>query len=284
MSGAGGSDGLQMQVYTSPTRVIAGDRTFSPVTSTLFTSGGEGVLVDAQYYVDDVQALGDMVAASGVRLNIIYVTHGHSDHYFGAGVIAARHPGAEVVALPSVVDYVNANHDGEVKTLQATFGDRAVKPTVLPSALQNDCLKLGPHILRAISVGQGDIAPSTALHAAELDAVIPGDIVYNGVHMMLGLTGPEEWAGWSRSLDAIEALRPKVVVAGHKRPELPDDEPARMLDESRAYIRDFAEAAASDPAPNAIISAMRGKYPDFGNVTTLVFSAHAAAKRLTVRS
>lgn len=163
------------------------------------------------------------------------------------------------------------------------FGDRAVKPTVLPSALPDHRIEVGPHVLRAIEIGQGDIAPSTALQAEALDAVVPGDIVYNGVHMMLGLTGPEQWAAWSRSIDAIEALGPKVVVAGHKRPELPDDEPARLLDQSRAYIRDFAEAATSDPTPDAVIAAMRARYPDFGNPTTLVFSAHATARRMSGR-
>lgn len=76
---------LDMKVYLSPTRVISGAATFSPVSSTLFVGKKEAVLVDAQYYAEDVVALGDVIEKSGKRLTTIYITHGHSDHYFGAG-------------------------------------------------------------------------------------------------------------------------------------------------------------------------------------------------------
>jgi hypothetical protein len=35
-------------------------------------------------------------------------------------------------------------------------------------------------VLRAVSVGQGDTEHSTFLHVPSLDAVVGGDIVYNG--------------------------------------------------------------------------------------------------------
>lgn len=284
MTRAEGPGGLGYQVYLSPTRVIAGDRTFSPVSSTLFTGERDAVLVDAQFYREDVAALGDMIARSGKRLTTIYVTHGHSDHYFGAGEIVRRFPGAKVAALPSVADYIGRNHAEEVKTVGAMFGDRAVVPNLLPQALDGDTIELEGHSLKALDIGQGDISPSTTLWVETLRAAVPGDIVYNGIHMMLGLTGPEQWDQWIRSIDAIEALAPAVLVAGHKRAELPDDEPGRMLAESRAYIRSFAEVARADPSVDAIVSAMSAIYPSFGNLTTLVYSAHMAVRRLTGRS
>ncbi len=78
------------------------------------------------------------------------------------------------------------------------------------------------------------------------------------------------------SIDAIEALAPRVVVAGHRPPEVPDEDPARVLGTTRAYIRDFAAAAGSAASAQDLVAAMQQRYPDHGNLTTLLFSARAA--------
>ena len=90
--------------------------------------------------------------------------------------------------------------------------------------------------------------------------------------------GPAEWAKWIASIEIIERLRPRIVVAGHKKPEAPDDEAEKILNGTRSYIQDFAEAARSFGTVEEIVGAMRSKYPDHGNLTTLVFSAKAAVK------
>ena len=58
---------LGLRVFTSPTRIIAGNpnRTFSPTTSTLIFGATDAVLVDALMITEDVDALGDMIASTG---------------------------------------------------------------------------------------------------------------------------------------------------------------------------------------------------------------------------
>lgn len=129
-----------------------------------------------------------------------------------------------------------------------------------------------------VEVGQGDIAPSAVLHIPSLDAVVAGDVAYNQIHQMLALGGPEEWDKWIASVGIIESLHPRIVVAGHKKPEAPDDEAEKILNGTRSYIQDFAEAARSLGTVEEIVGAMRSKYPDHGNLTTLLFSARAAVK------
>ena len=271
---------LRLQVYTSPTRAIrgAGERTFSPVTSTLITGERDAVLVDAGFIREDVDALGDMIAAAGKRLTTIFVTHGHSDHYFGGGRLAERFPGVRMVAAPGVVEYVRAHRDADVQLLEAMFGDTFTPPTLLPEPLDSDLIDLEGHELRVIDVGQGDIAPSTVLHVPELGAVMVGDIAYHGIHQMLGMSGPADWDAWIRSVDTIERLKPRTVVVGHKKPELSDDDVPAILEGTRDYIRDFAEAAARASSARDIVGAMTARYPDRGNLTTLLFSAGAAAR------
>src|ERR1700724_1949618 len=42
---------------------------------------------------------------------------------------------------------------------------------------------------------------------------------------------------WIATLDRLETLQPKAVVAGHKIPENDDD--PRIIGETREYLRDF---------------------------------------------
>ena len=271
---------LRLKIFTSPYRVIGGDpkRTFSPVTSTLVYGEREAVLIDAQYFAEDVDALGDMIAAVGRTLTTIYITHGHADHWFGIDRLTERFPSARAVATAEVVAHLAAHWEGELATFRGMFGDDLVIPTSPPAVLDGEVIALEGAELRVVKVGQGDIPSSTVLHVPALDAVIAGDVAYNGIHQMLGLGGPAEWRAWLESVDKIAALRPATVIAGHKQPGA-DDAAAPVLEGTRAYIRDFAEAAAASADSRELIAAMRAKYPDHGNLTTLVFSAAAAVKR-----
>jgi glyoxylase-like metal-dependent hydrolase (beta-lactamase superfamily II) len=112
-------------VFTSPTRVIAGDvnRTFSPTTATLIFGATDAVLVDTLMIVEDIDALGDMIASTGKRLTTIFITHGHGDHFFGSDRLIARFPGARAVTTLGVVDYINAHIEDDAKLFAAMFGD-----------------------------------------------------------------------------------------------------------------------------------------------------------------
>ena len=83
---------------------------------------------------------------------------------------------------------------------------------------------------------------------------------------------------WIASIGIIERLSPRIVVAGYKKNEAPDDEAQKTLDGTRSYIQDFAEAARSFGTVEEIVGTMRSIYPNHGNLTTLLFSAKAAVR------
>jgi glyoxylase-like metal-dependent hydrolase (beta-lactamase superfamily II) len=272
---AGAAD-LRAEVFIGPFLPFErGKGTFAATTSTLVFGASEAVLIDAQHIRSDVTALGDLIERTGRRLTTIYVTHGHADHWYGAGELVARFPGARLVATPPVVEYIHQAADVEAQQWAAMFGDRVVKPTAVPEALNGLTLELEGYELRIVEVGQGDIRPSTVVHIPAIEAVVAGDVVYNQIHAMLGLSGPREWERWIQSVDAVEKLSPQMIVCGHKKPESSDREVDRMLDETRTYISDFAEGAQSLNSAEELIGLMKSKYPDFGNNWTLHFSAQS---------
>src|ERR1700753_1040182 len=62
----------------------------SPVASTLIFGSEDAVLTDPGFTADKARELGDWVAAKGRNVTDIFITHGHGDHWFAAGLLAER--------------------------------------------------------------------------------------------------------------------------------------------------------------------------------------------------
>jgi glyoxylase-like metal-dependent hydrolase (beta-lactamase superfamily II) len=280
---ASGTSQLHLEVFVSPTNAIGeSGLTFSPTTSSLIYGDRELVLVDAQYLKRDVSELGNAIEALDRTLTTIFVTHGHADHYFGIGQLAQRFPGARVVATREVVADIAAHGGEQIAAFSAWFGDDLVVPNMLPEPLDESGLTIEGHRLNVIDIDQADISPTAALHVPQLEALIAGDLAYNGIHQYLAATGPAEWSRWAASVDAVTALRPKVVVAGHKKPEASDHDGLTILANTRAYIDDFSRLAAQAESAEELIEAMQERYPDHGNLATLLLSAQTATGTATI--
>src|SRR5918996_58906 len=65
----------------------AKQRLWPPMSSTLIYGKRDAVLVDVFITVEQAGALVDWVEGSGKNLATIYATHGHGDHFFGAGTV-----------------------------------------------------------------------------------------------------------------------------------------------------------------------------------------------------
>jgi glyoxylase-like metal-dependent hydrolase (beta-lactamase superfamily II) len=270
---------LKAEVFVGPLATLEdGKGTFSPTSSTLIYGESDAVLVDAQHLHPDIKALGDMIERRGRRLTTIYITHGHADHYYGISELMRRFPTARAFATHGVVDYIRTNTDYQERQWRQMFGSRVAIPFDVPEVVTAP-LSLEGHELNILELGQADIAPSTALHVPAIDLIVPGDLVYNGIHMMLGLSGPKQWDEWYANVEKLECLKPKMIVAGHKKPEASDGEVKRIFNETKGYIRDFADAAAKATNAEDLVTAMTAKYPDFGNPWTLRFSARSRFPR-----
>jgi hypothetical protein len=157
------------------------------------------------------------------------------------------------------------------------FPGELQETTVLPEALTADEFELEGHALRAVSVGQGDAEFSTVLHVPSAAAVV-GDVVYNGVHMMTAETAEKSREAWTGGLDAVAALNPQIVVAGHKSvgaPDLPES-----ITASQRYLSDFSRIVNEGGGVEDIVNAMLKLHGDRDNPRTLWHSAcTAVAKR-----
>ena len=107
---------LQANVFIGPyLKFEQGGGTFAATTSTLVSGESDAVLIDAQHIRTDVADLAEFIARAGKKLTTIYVTHGHADHWYGAGDLLATFPDARVVATGPVVEYINQAKEVEAQ-------------------------------------------------------------------------------------------------------------------------------------------------------------------------
>jgi glyoxylase-like metal-dependent hydrolase (beta-lactamase superfamily II) len=247
--------------------------TFSPTTSTIVSGPTEVALIDAQYLTDDVRDLGDLIERTGKTLTTIYVTHAHPDHYLGIGPLMERFPEAKCVALPHVVKAIKETRDEHAEQWVLMFGDSSVATDALPHPIEGDTFYVDGSPLKIIEVKQADIHPTTIVHIPAIDVVVAGDAVYNEIHPMLGLSTPDEWQDWLETVDLVEKLKPRMIVAGHRRPDGDDYATDTMIAQTRAYIQQFAAAYQIAKDAEDLIAIMTEKFPHHGNLWTLWFSA-----------
>ena len=81
---------------------------FSPQASTLIYGSQDAVLTDPPMTTDQARLVGDWVAAKGRNVTDIFITHGHGDHWFAAGLLAERF-GARVVASAGTIAQMHTN-------------------------------------------------------------------------------------------------------------------------------------------------------------------------------
>ncbi len=217
----------------------------------------------------------DWIGATGKNLITIYVTHGHGDHSFGISILRERFPDARAVATPPVLQHMRKQAAPEFlqSFWRSRFPRQLPEKIVFPDALKADEFDLEGHELVAVDLGHTDTDDTTCLYVPSIGLVVAGDAAYNDVHLYLAESSPRGRREWIAALDKIESLRPRAVVAGHKRAGNNDD--PRIIEETRKYIRDFDRVVEETATARELYEAMRALYPDRVNPGALWSSARA---------
>jgi glyoxylase-like metal-dependent hydrolase (beta-lactamase superfamily II) len=250
--------------------------TWVPTSATLIFGQRDAVLVDAFLTVEQAAALVEWVAASGKNLTTIYVTHGHGDHFFGIGALLKRFPKARAMATPEVVKSMRRQASPEYISnfWNARYPGQIPERLVIAEELKGNVIQLEGRDLVVVELGHTDTDHTTCLHVPSADLVVAGDAAYNEVHLYLAESTAETRRQWIAALDTIESLKPRAVIAGHKKPEKNDS--PRILGETRQYIRDFDRLAEMTTTARELYDKMLQLYPNRANPGSLWGSARAA--------
>jgi glyoxylase-like metal-dependent hydrolase (beta-lactamase superfamily II) len=223
--------------------------------------------------VEQNRTLAEWIAASGKNLTTIYATHGHGDHFFGVNKIRERFPHARFVAPRDVINVMRQQASSSVleSFWKSRFPGQLDSNLVIADQLEGAVIELEREELVSVPLGHTDTESTTCLHVPSIGLVVAGDAAYNDVHVYLAESNPDTQKEWISALDTIESLKPRAVVAGHKRPGR-DDKPS-ILQETKQYIRDFERIATDARTAEELYSKMLVLYPERVNPGALWSSA-----------
>ena len=248
-------------------------RLFSPQASTLIYGRDDAVLTDPGLTRDQARVLGDWVAGKGRKLTDIFITHGHGDHWFAAGLLAERF-GARVVASAGTIAQMRASVGTRPLLWDKLYQGIPPSP-VTAVTVPGNCLTLEGHDLQIVEVGHADSDDSTVLHVPDLGLVVAGDVIYNGVHMYLGQSVAVGGFGpWREAIAIVEALQPAHIVAGHQN-RYRDDDAGRTIAETRQYLDDADDLLRTEGTATGFFNAKIERYPEHLGRMILWVSARA---------
>ncbi|RVW09259.1 MBL fold metallo-hydrolase [Prescottella agglutinans] len=246
---------------------------FSPVSSTLVSGRRDAVLTDPGFTTDQADALGDWVAAKDRNLTHIFITHGHGDHWFAAGLLAERF-GARVVASARTIEQMHANNAARPVVWDKVYTGIPPSPVTAVTVPSNH-FSLEGHDLRIVEVGHSDTDDTSVLHVPDLGLVVAGDVIYRGAHQYLGegvVVGG--FGPWREAIAKVEALEPRWIVCGHQNRELGDDA-EHAIAATRQYLDDADELLRDEATATDFFDAMIGRYPNHLGRTVLWAGARA---------
>jgi glyoxylase-like metal-dependent hydrolase (beta-lactamase superfamily II) len=248
-------------------------RLFSPQASTLIYGSKDAVLTDPPMTTHQARVLGDWVASKSRNLTDIFITHGHGDHWFAAGVLAKRF-GARIVASAGTIAQMHVSVATRPLLWDKVY--TGIPPTPVTAVrVPDNRFTLEGHDLVIVEVGATDIQDSSVLHIKDLELVVAGDVIYNGVHMYLAQGAVEGgFESWREAIDRVEALEPRHIVCGHQNEQL-DEDAERTIAETRQYLADADELLRTENSAVDFFNAKIARYPDHLGRTVLWVGASA---------
>ncbi len=244
------------------------DAAVFPVSSTLISGEKEAILVDAQFSSNEAQALIERIRASGKRLTTIFISHGDPDFYFGLDALTRAYPEARVLATAATVAYIEKTRAPKLAYWGPILKDSAPARTLVPEVLHGNLLELEGQRIEVV----GHDPQHTSLWIPSLKAVVGGVLTSANIHLWVAdAQSVEARQSWLKSLDELEALQPTTLVPGHYL-----GEPAMNLADLR-FTRDYLLALQQElpkaPDSQALIAAMKARYPQLQDDSSLELSA-----------
>ena len=245
-----------------------------PVSSVLVSGAKDAILVDAQFGKAQAQQLVDKIRASGKHLTTIYISHGDPDYYFGLETLTRAFPDAKVLASGPTVEHINQTKDAKLAFWGPQMGADVPASLIVPQVLKGNTLELEGRELDVVGLA-GRQPERSFVWIPSLKAVVGGVVVADNLHVWMADTQtPQSHKQWLATLKRIDSLQPKIVVPGHYLGQ--SDHSLKAVHFTRDYIKAFDEETVKAKDSGELIAAMKKRYPQLGEESSLELSAKVA--------
>jgi len=241
------------------------------VASVIISGKTDAVLIDAQFTLADAEKVAQEIKKSGKKLTTIYVSHTDPDFYFGLEVFKKYFPEVTAYASPATVESIKATAQKKLDVWGERLDKAITSNIVLPQILKGNNIDLEGHNLEI--VGLEEFPSKTFVWIPSAKAVVGGINVFGTTFnlWMADAQTPEARTQWITVLDKIEALHPSIVIPAHANSNSPFDISA--VKHTKAYIQFYEEALKANKTSDALIKAIKSKYPTLTFDTALQIGA-----------
>ena len=243
---------FKLQVYN------ASENSFG-VASVIVSGKTDALLIDAQFTLADAEKVAQEIKNLGKKLITIYVSHGDPDFYFGLEVFKKYFPEVTVYASPATVAHIAAIAQKKLDVWGERLGKAITSNAVLPQVLKGNFIELEGEKLEII--GLEEFPSKTFAWIPSIKAVVGGINVFGtSFHLwMADAQTADARKQWVAVLDKIESLDPTIVIPAHAKSETAFDISA--VKHTRSYVQFYEEALKTNKTSEALIAALKAKYP-----------------------
>lgn len=246
---------LTIQVYNA-------DANSFHVNAMVVSGKTEALVIDSGFTRADALRVAANVLDSGKVLKTIFISNGDPDYYFGAQVLKAYFPQAQVLTTPAVREKIAANLAGKIAFWGPKMGANAPQNPIVPDLLKGTTLSVDGEKVEVRGT-TGELSSRPYVWIPSIKTIAGNVAIFGNLHVWTADTQKDaERKAWLAQLDEIEALHPTTVVPGHMAAGTPMDVSAIRY--TRNYLQRFDEEAAKAKNSAALIDAMKKAYPQAG--------------------
>jgi ribonuclease BN (tRNA processing enzyme) len=258
------ANNLKLEVFN------ASENSFG-VASVIVSGKTDAVLIDAQFTLAEAEKVAQQIKNSGKKLTTIYVSHTDPDFYFGLEVFKKHFPDVTAYATPATVESIKATAQKKLDVWGERLGKAITSNVVLPQVLKGNSIELESQKLEII--GLEEFPSKTFVWIPSIKAVVGGINVFGTTFnlWMADAQTPEARKNWISILDKIEALNPVIVIPAHANSNSPFDVSA--VKHTKSYIQFYEEALKTNKTSEALITAIKAKFPSLTFETALQIGA-----------
>jgi glyoxylase-like metal-dependent hydrolase (beta-lactamase superfamily II) len=234
----------------------------------------EAIVIDSGFTRADALRVAANVLDSGKSLRTIFISNADPDFYFGAEVLKAYFPQAQVLTTPAVREKIQAKLAGKLAFWGPKMGANAPQKPIVPELLQGTTLSVDGETIEVRGT-TGELAHRPYVWIPSIKAVAGNIAIFGNLHVWTADTQKAgERKAWFTQLDEIEALKPATVVPGHMAAGTALD--ASSVRYTREYLQRFDAEAAKAKNAAELIEAMKKAYPQAGLGIALDIGAKVA--------
>lgn len=258
------ANNLKLEVFN------ASENSFG-VASVIVSGKTDAVLIDAQFTLQEAEKVAEKIKKSGKKLTTIYISHTDPDFYFGLEVFKKYFPEVTAYASPATVESIKATAQKKLDIWGERLGKAITSNIVLPQVLKGTSIDLEGQKLEI--AGLEEFPSKTFVWIPSIKAVIGGINVFGtSFHLwMADAQTADARKQWINVLDKIEALHPEIVIPAHANSQSPFDITA--VKHTKSYIQFYEEALKTNKTSEALIKAIKIKYPTLTFDTALQIGA-----------